>query len=402
MGFCMKMTRNRTILLALCLAPLLTAVALACSVPVFRYALDRWAPDLFHLIIFHEGQLSPQHTELARKLQVAADDKKLGLNVKVGFINLATNKEPIYQKIWRTQEGQEAPRMVLMYPTQSGRRSPAWSAPLDEASIAALMDSPARREIAKRLLTGDSAVWILIDSGDKAEDEAKESLMRQSLGILEKSIEFKTRSEIEADEFFISDNKVEYKLKFSMLRLSRTDPAEGLLVNLLLNCEDAELAATKQPVMFPVFGRGRAYYAHVGDGINAQTIKEAATFLVGDCTCQVKNENPGMDLLMAVNWEEHVKKGSIPEKPLPELTLGLSPSKPAGDAGKAAGSNVVASASNPEPATQTSGAVKPAASVATTMPRSPNWLLIILGVIAVAAIITVITASATRKNQSSV
>jgi len=55
---------------------------------------------------------------------------------------------------------------------------------------------------------------------------------------------------------------------------------------------------------FPVFGRGRALYALVGDGINKETIGEACVFLATACTCMVKEQNPGTDLILAADWGE--------------------------------------------------------------------------------------------------
>ena len=34
------------------------AIAAACNVPVFRYALERWQNDLYHVVVFHKGELA--------------------------------------------------------------------------------------------------------------------------------------------------------------------------------------------------------------------------------------------------------------------------------------------------------------------------------------------------------
>ncbi len=41
----------------------------------------------------------------------------------------------------------------------------------------------------------------------------------------------------------------------------------------------------------------------LGKGINAETIQDAAKFLCGACSCLVKRLNPGVDLLMAADWD---------------------------------------------------------------------------------------------------
>jgi hypothetical protein len=60
---------------------------------------------------------------------------------------------------------------------------------------------------------------------------------------------------------------------------------------------------SNEPVIFPVFGRGRALYALIGEGINTDNIREAVAFIVGPCGCEIKMLNPGVDLLMAANWD---------------------------------------------------------------------------------------------------
>jgi hypothetical protein len=57
----------------------------------------------------------------------------------------------------------------------------------------------------------------------------------------------------------------------------------------------------------------------VGKGIRPETIDEAAQFLIGSCSCQVKEQNPGMDIAMAVDWKQLVKDQATPGQKLPEL-----------------------------------------------------------------------------------
>jgi hypothetical protein len=41
-----------------------------------------------------------------------------------------------------------------------------------------------------------------------------------------------------------------------------------------------------------------------GKGLNADMIMEAATFLIGACSCEAKELNPGVDLLFTAEWEQ--------------------------------------------------------------------------------------------------
>jgi cobalamin biosynthesis Mg chelatase CobN len=75
-------------------------------------------------------------------------------------------------------------------------------------------------------------------------------------------------------------------------------------------------------MVFPVFGRARALYALVGQGINADMIKEAAVFLTEGCQCTVKAENPGVDLLVPVRWDDVIEVSEPEEVDLPLVGLG--------------------------------------------------------------------------------
>ena len=74
-------------------------------------------------------------------------------------------------------------------------------------------------------------------------------------------------------------------------------------ISILINSEPDLFDYMSYPMAFPVYGRGRALYALVGAGINEWNINEACAFITGACSCEVKALNPGVDLLMMVDWE---------------------------------------------------------------------------------------------------
>jgi O-succinylbenzoate synthase len=138
------------------------------------------------------------------------------------------------------------------------------------------------------------------------------------------------------------------KLEMSVMRVSRSDPGERMFVRMLMRSQSEEIAGDV-PVLFPVFGRGRILTALAGSAIVAGNLEDAATFLAGPCSCQVKELNPGIDILMAADWDSvvegreavvaNVGRISIPE---PKIAAG-SATKPvnAVAATQAAGTAVV-------------------------------------------------------------
>ena len=112
---------------------------------------------------------------------------------------------------------------------------------------------------------------------------------------------------------FRPETPIELRVGFSVVTLNRDDPAEKALLEMLLGSE-SDLEELKQPMAFPVIGRGRVLYALVGKGIFEDTIAIASRFVVGPCSCQVKDQNPGFDLLMKVDWDDRVGGAAISEE----------------------------------------------------------------------------------------
>ena len=200
-----------------------------------------------------------------------------------------------------------------------GRPAVAWQGSLTGDHLSALVDSPLRQTIAERLLAGQSAVWVLLESGNAAADEAAFKLLQSELERLPSRLELPDRELIETDEFFRPEVAIELKVEFSVLRIRRDDPQEAAFVSMLLGSE-SDLREFNEPIAIPIYGRGRTYFALVGNGINPEMIEENCRFLIGACSCQVKQENPGVDMLMAVDWANRVVGTAMPEIVLPELT----------------------------------------------------------------------------------
>ncbi len=277
-------------MLRLLLSLLACAVpAWACSVPVFRYALEHWKPDAFEAVVTHRGTLT---AEALRSLEES------GANLAVRTVVDATAQEP---------------RVSIRFPRT---KAELWSGALGE--VAPVLDSPARSEIAKRIGEGQSAVWVVLESGDRARDDAAASAIDERLEYLAATLELPRLEAQDIANGLVSVAQEDLRLEFSTLRLSRGDVKEKIFVAMLLGAERG-LADSREPMVFPVFGRGRALYALVGDGIRSETIDRAATFLIGKCSCQVKEENPGADLLIAADWEAAVKARSAPLPDLPTL-----------------------------------------------------------------------------------
>ena len=286
-------------MLALILALGIPVAGWSCSVPVFRYALEHWAPDAYEALIFHRGELTGEQQELRRRLA----DGKTGAapNISVRTIDLDDPAAAEWLPVWETLKGGSLPWLAVRPAAKTGMRWLLASEALSRQVVDKLADSPARSEVCRRLAGGQSAVWVLLGSGDAEADAAAEKQLTERLAYLRSVLKLPELDEADIANGLISIGDAELRLEFSILKLSRSDPAERRFVDLLLKTED-DLVELDEPMVFPIFGRGRVLYALVGKGINNETIDQAAIFLTGRCSCEVKDQNPGVDLLMTADW----------------------------------------------------------------------------------------------------
>ena len=305
--------------------------AYACSTPVFRYAMERWPADYYDGVLIHKG---PPADDDPASVLLQSEQAEF-LNLRLSKIDLESSESEQAgsgpaERI-KSQLGIEVPEtlpaLVLWYPWNKGRAAPFWSGEFTPATVTALIQSPKRQELARRLTDGQTAVWIFIESGNTAKDKAAMQLLKQELDAAMKELE--EMAPALAEELEMPGLSYE----FSILPVSRSDSKERMFLEMLLKSEPDLDEYSEEPVVFPTFGRGRALFALVGEGINVDNLREAISFITGPCGCEVKMLNPGVDLLMAENWDASVMQFyqefyETAEEPLPELTS-VFPEEPA-------------------------------------------------------------------------
>lgn len=297
-------------------------VVLACSVPVFRYALERWPSDPYDVAIIHDGDLGEKDQALVDWMKKNVEKAGMAPSYYIRDVDrtkLEGDKLPT--GLPSPPEDATLPWVVVRYPRSARIPVPMWQGPLKPRDMQALIGSPARREIAKRLTEGQSTVWVLLESGDKAKDDKAATLLETEIKKLEKALQLPQLTAAPVDQLAYGEETVPLKVDFSVVRISRTDEAERLFIEMLLHTEE-DLAELKDPMAFALFGRGRALWALVGPGINTQNIEESSFFLCGPCACQIKAMCPGVDMLMVVDWDSMLmgEMKTIPQvEDLPEL-----------------------------------------------------------------------------------
>jgi len=303
---------------------LFTVSATACNVPVFRYALERWPADYYEVVVFHRGPLTGEDTAAVERLRNGSFDEVPFANYRVQTADLSAGAPPAMLELWETLDSPDLPCIAVRYPESMPMRRSIWTGRLSGDAVNALVDSPLRQEIARRIMDGESAVWVILESGDTTRDEKAVDFLESQLADIEETLTLPGPVD---GTYGLSAVDVmggpEVRVDFSVVRLSRDDPAESIFVAMLMHTEPDLFEYESHPMAFPVYGRGRALFALVGDGITGRNIQMACEFITGACSCEVKALNPGVDILIVADWERAILESWIQDADLPPL-IGLS------------------------------------------------------------------------------
>jgi hypothetical protein len=286
-----------------------------CNVPVFRYALERWEPSEYILEIYHESALSARESQLIEKIKTSSVSGGGLLNI---MVNIHTTDEPHFD----AEIIPQLPGFALYFPDDTTHSNPIWTGKLNKENIKKLSDSPARREIRKKLQSEETALFLVLSSSRGETDLEKRDFIQTVLRKAEEEIYITAPgTDIRGNPIKNPDYSLT-ELAFSSVFVDRTDPEEEVLARILLGTEQ-DLWNYDVPIAFPLFGRGRILYALVGDGINKSMVYRACSAVTGWCSCIVKDDNPGTDLLIAADWTSALGETWIETEELPQLT-GLS------------------------------------------------------------------------------
>ena len=278
--------------LATLIIAIFTSGACACTIPVFRFALDRWEADKFHLVLPSGVAQDPAIQDLLRPLRA---------NGKAN-LDFATATDATQQDT------------VLRYSRESEKQ--VWAGKLDAATLSALLDSPARKKLVQQLLAGDSVIWVIADSGSPV-DVLEVERIEKRLKFLEQVASLPIQDPNDPDSQLGPGPPL--RLKFSTLSLRRDDPAEAMLLHMLAGPRGT-FDPTTTSSAGAVFGRGRVLGAWPLDILDDASLEDACMFLVGRCGCRLKNESPGWDILLNLDWEKALPAAATSEPQSAEAT----------------------------------------------------------------------------------
>jgi hypothetical protein len=309
-----------------------------CTEPVFQYALNNWPADPYPLVVVYRGALSASDSAIMRQ---AGDSASPGGNslLSVVTVNLNGSVDPALERCAALAPHDSLPRAVLCLPRFSGPYEPVWSGPLTPRSLDAVRSSPARRQIADRIIRGDAGVWLLVGGkrigirGNERDGFLKrlfkktwprEKNERRIFRELESALK-KSLRKIVLDSSYLKNAGLGPRQNhpvFSLLRIDRDDENEQVLLAMLF-AADSSLDTIQGPIAFPMFGQGRVLTALADADLQEAAVGKVCRFIAGPCACTVKGQNPGFDLLIMAPWQKRFVRNNPPAEEPPVLT-GLS------------------------------------------------------------------------------
>jgi len=290
-------------LLAMTLASL--PMAEGCDVPVHRYILVRWEREDYRAYYFYKTDEEKADREVNEFLADASGGfgRRVNLAFRALDVDKLTNNAAAEEdrKVWKEHASQKLPFHLVLTP----RGTPLFRGRLDLPAARAMIQSPVRTEIARQLCEGKGGVLLLLAGDDQKESQ---NVQKDVRWVLERA-------------------KEEQKLDVGFLRLAVKAPREEWLIRSLLAAADLR-PESKQPVLFGICGRARVLTFLAGREITRRGIIECVRTMNGDCSCELKEANPGVDLLTDWDWEGAIAGlPPVTEEPLRSVLLGFDDSE---------------------------------------------------------------------------
>lgn len=228
-------------------------VSLACTTKVSEWVLLNSEPVQYVLYYVHGKTLTEtakqQNAELTRNLNTA--------NIIFRSVTREGTEKPYYELYYKN-------RLVSKYN--------------DYRELDKLTASSLRDKIAEELMSGKLCVMLYLRSDNREKDEA-------GLQIIRKTMESSPFGKI-----------------IPVMELSRSNREEMHFISMLLNVEN-DLKFINEPMLFGIFGKFTALEPLLAKGISRENINLMIDFLTADCSCLIKDNLPGVNILYKSSWE---------------------------------------------------------------------------------------------------
>jgi hypothetical protein len=227
-----------------------------CTTKVSEWVLLNTAPEEY-LLVYHYNKEISEPVKIANK----AISKQISTaNVRFHEVINDNVFQPYYALYYKK-------RVIRKYDSPS--------------ELINLPASPLRERIAKEIMEGKLCVMLYLTTGNTVKDEKSRVTILETL------------------------DSSPFRNIITFIELNRKSVDESHFVSMLLNVED-DLGSINEPMLFGIFGRFKTLEPLLAGGISEENIGYLIDFLTADCSCLIKDDLPGTDILFTNNWENPV------------------------------------------------------------------------------------------------
>jgi len=231
-------------------------LSLMCTTKVSEWVLLNTAPEEYLLVYHYNREISDP---------ISAANKTVS--------NQISNANIRFQEV--KNDNLIQPYYALYYNKRVVKK---YSSPSELANLSV---SPVRERIAKEIMGGKLCVMLYLTTGNDARDDKGRKTILKSI------------------------DSSPFRSIITFVELSRKSIEESHFVSMLLNVED-DLNTIYEPMLFGIFGRFKALEPLLAGGISEENIGHMINFLTADCSCLIKDDLPGTDILFTNSWENPV------------------------------------------------------------------------------------------------
>ena len=286
-------------------------LALPCDTPVYRYAMYRWEPTDYELYFFYrtQDQLAGV-AELKETLDKWSTSEEFNSNLSFTPVELTDDSAMtvLPSEICDCFSAQAKESGFVL----AGSKRECMF--IESLSVETLTKQFATRsvEICDKLADGNVCVFVVIanessNSARKRAAEVQKQLEKLKRELDNETIRLSSETEklegTDGDSEGITGGTNQNRPSFDWHFLNDSD-SPWLQWSLQHATEDGQQANV---MVFPVFGRGRALPPIDAEKLTEKWLVDQLEFLTGACACTVKEQNPGVDLLMQYNWDSAAK-----------------------------------------------------------------------------------------------
>lgn len=231
-------------------------IGLMCTTKVSEWVLLNNVPEDY-LLVYHYNSNIGDHVRTANN---AISKQISNANVRFQEVKNDNLTQPYYALYYNR-------RAIKKYNSPS--------------ELVNLSSSPLREKIAGEIMGGKLCVMLYLTTGNDSKDEKGRATIHKAI------------------------DSSPFKNIITLVELKRNSTGESHFVSMLLSVED-DLNTINEPMLFGIFGRFRALEPLLAGGITEENIGHMISFLTADCSCLIKDDLPGSDILFTNNWENPV------------------------------------------------------------------------------------------------